>query len=57
MGNLYEYIGLSGKFLSFYEEIIDAQCFLFYTILSNYGPFCSVEINTATFHKLGFAFV
>ena len=49
-------IRLSEKFLSFYEEIIDAQCFLFYIILSNYDPFCSVEINTATFHRLGFTF-
>ena len=29
-------IRLSEKFLSFYEEIIDAQHFLFYIILSNY---------------------
>ena len=29
-------IRLFEKFLSFYEEIIDAQCFLFYIILSNY---------------------
>ena len=44
--------------LSFYEKIIDAQGFLFYIILSNYvGPFCSVEMNTATFHGLAFAFV
>ena len=44
--------------LSFYEKIIDAQGFLFYIILSNYvGPFCSVEINTTTFHGLAFTFV
>ena len=30
------YIRLSENFLSFYEEIIDAQGFLFYIILSNY---------------------
>ena len=30
------YISLPVKFLSFYEKIIDAQCFLFYIILSNY---------------------
>ena len=29
-------IRLSEKFLSFYEEIIDAQRFSFYVILSNY---------------------
>ena len=29
-------IRLSGNFLSFYEEIIDVQGFLFYIILSNY---------------------
>ena len=29
-------IRLSEKFLSFYEEIIDAQCFFFYITLSNY---------------------
>ena len=29
-------IRLSEKFLSFYEELIDAQRFLFYIILSNY---------------------
>ena len=29
-------IRLSEKFLSFYEEIIDVQCILFYIILSNY---------------------
>ena len=29
-------IRLSEKFLSFYEEIIDAQCILFYIILPNY---------------------
>ena len=49
---------LSEKFLSFYEEIIDAQCFcvvLFSRI--TYGPFCSVEINTATFRRLVFTFV
>ena len=46
-------IRLSEKFLSFYKEI-DAQCFLFYIIFIS---FCSVEINTATFHRLGFAFV
>ena len=32
-------IRLSDKFLSFYEEIIDAQRFLFYIILSNYVRF------------------
>ena len=30
------HIRLSEKFLSFYEEIIDAQRFLFYIIFSNY---------------------
>ena len=30
------YIRLSQKFLSFYKEIVDAQHFLFYIILSNY---------------------
>ena len=30
-------IRLSGKFFSFYMEIIDAQHFLFYIILSNYA--------------------
>ena len=30
------YIRLSEKFLSFYEEVIDAQHFLFYIIFSNY---------------------
>ena len=30
-------IRLSGKFLSFYKEIIDAQCFLFYISLLNYA--------------------
>ena len=30
------YIRLSEKFLSFYEEIIDAQRLLFYIILSNF---------------------
>ena len=29
-------IRLSEKFLSFYKEIIDAQCFLFYISLLNY---------------------
>ena len=51
------FIRLSEKFLSFYEEIIDAQRLLFYSILSNYDPFCFVEINTATFHRLGFTLV
>ena len=32
----YGYIRLSEKFLSFHEEIIDAQGSLFYIILSNY---------------------
>ena len=53
-------IRLSEKFLSFYEEIVDAQRFLFYIIIFcriTYGPFCSVEINTATFHRFGFTFV
>ena len=36
-------IGLSEKFLSFYEEGIDAQQFLFYIIFSN-------------FHRLAFTF-
>ena len=49
---LFFYIRLSEKFLSFYEEIIDTQPFLFYIILSK-DPFCSVETDTATFHKLG----
>ena len=31
------YIRLSEKFLSFYKEIIDAQCFLFYINLLNYA--------------------
>ena len=43
---------LSKKFVSFYEEIIDA---LFRRI--TYDLFCSVEIKTATFHRLGFTFV
>ena len=30
-------IRLSEKFLSFYKEIIDAQCFLFYVSLLNYA--------------------
>ena len=30
------FIRLSEKFLSFYEEIIDTQRYLFYIILSNY---------------------
>ena len=34
--NSWSNIRLSEKFLSFYEEIIDAQRFLFYIILSNY---------------------
>ena len=36
VGNTRSYIRLSEKFLSFYEEIIDAQRSLFYIILSNY---------------------
>ena len=31
-------IRLSEKFLSFYEEIIEAQRFFFYIILSDYTP-------------------
>ena len=39
-------------------ETIDAQGFLFDIISSNYvRRFCSVEINTATFHRLGFTFI
>ena len=30
------YVSLSEMFLSFYKEIIDAQCFLFYISLLNY---------------------
>ena len=41
-----QYVGLSEKSLSFYEEIIDAH-----------DPFCFVEINSATFRTLGFRFV
>ena len=33
---MYHDIRLSEKFLSFHEEIIDAQRFVFYAILSNY---------------------
>ena len=44
------------KFPSFYEEVIDAQRFSF-GIIFTYDRFCSVEINTATFHRLGFTFV
>ena len=33
----FQYIRLSEKFLSFYKEIIDAQCFLFYISLLNYA--------------------
>ena len=33
---LSEYIRSSEKFLSFYKEIMDAQDFPFYIILSNY---------------------
>ena len=45
---------LSEKFLSFYEEIIDAQRLLFYIILSNYVRsilFCRDK------RRLGFTFV
>ena len=48
-------IRLSDKFFSFYEEIIDARCFLFYIIF--YDLFCSVEVNIATFHTLVFTLV
>ena len=30
-------VGLSEMFLSFYKELIDAQCFLFYICLMNYA--------------------
>ena len=49
----------SGKFLSFHKEIMDAQHFPFYIILSNlsYDPFCSIEIKITAFDRLGFTFV
>ena len=51
-------IRLSEKFLSFYEEIIDVQCFLLILFCRiTYDPFCSVEVNTATFDIFGFTFV
>ena len=47
----------SAKFLSFYEEIIDANVFPFILFCRiTYDQFYSVEINTATFHRLGFTF-
>ena len=50
-------IRLSEKFLSFYEEIIDAQFITQLFCRITYDPFCSVEINNVTFHRLGSAFV
>ena len=48
----------SEKFLSFYEEIIEANVFCFILFCqTTYDPFCPVQINTATFHRLGFTFV
>ena len=45
------FIRLSEKFLLFYEGIIDVQRLLFYLFCRiTYDPFCSVEINTVTFH-------
>ena len=44
---------LSEKFLSFHEEILDAQRFVLFCRIT-YDPFSSVEINTATFHRLCF---
>ena len=41
---------LSEKFLH------NVVCFILFCRIT-YDPFCSVEINTATFHKLGFTFV
>ena len=35
--SLHNSIRLSEKFLSFYKEIIDAQCFLFHISLLNYA--------------------
>ena len=52
-------IRLCEEFLSFYEETIDAQdvsSFILFCRIT-YNPFCSVEVNTATFHRLGFTFV
>ena len=49
-------IRLSEKFLSFYQEIIYYNVYILFCRIT-YDPFCSVEINTATFHKLGFTFV
>ena len=47
----YDGIKSSGKFLSFYNEIMDAQHFSFY------DQFCSIKIKIATFDRLGFTFV
>ena len=37
LGLQFSCIRLSKKILSFYKEIIDAQCFLFYISLLNYA--------------------
>ena len=43
----------SEKFLSLYKEIMNAQHFPFYIILSN-DPLCSIKIKITTFDRLGF---
>ena len=45
------------KFSFSYRLILLIKRFLSYIILSNYDPFCSVEINTATFRTLAFTFL
>ena len=37
INRVWKCIRLSERFLSFYKEIIDAQCFLFYISLLNYA--------------------
>ena len=48
-------IRLSEKFLSFYKEIIDAQCFLFYISLLNYARTYLIRYNNIK-QKLSFIY-
>ena len=58
ISDIFLYIKSSEKFLSFYKEIMDAQHFPFYIILSNYhDSFCFIKLKITTFDRLGFMFV
>ena len=51
----HHYINRISKFFVLYYFVNDF-CFILFC-RTTYDPFCSVEINTATFHRLGFTFL